>query len=71
MKGLLVKDIRLMKNQITFMALIIVICGIFLVMGEELSFVTGYLAAILSIMVINTLKYDEFDNGYNSCLHCR
>ncbi len=65
MKGLLVKDIRLMKNQITFMALIIVICGIFLVMGEELSFVTGYLAAILSIMVINTLKYDEFDNGYN------
>ena len=34
MKGLLVKDIRLMKNQITFMALIIVICGIFLVMGE-------------------------------------
>lgn len=65
MTGLLLKDIRLLKNQKNYIVLFIVISALFLFMGEGMSFITGYLAAVFSILTINTIGYDESDNGYS------
>lgn len=64
MKGLLIKDLRLMKMQKNFFILIIVI-GIGLVLaGNEISFTLGFLSFVISLFSISTISYDEFDNGY-------
>lgn len=64
MKGLLIKDMMLIKNKKSILLIIIFMEIIFLKMGEELSFIVGYSAAVLSILIISTISYDEFDNGY-------
>lgn len=64
MKGLLIKDLRLMKMQKNFFILMIVI-GIGLVLaGNEISFTLGFLSFVISLFSISTISYDEFDNGY-------
>lgn len=64
MKGLLIKDLRLMKMQKNFFILIIVI-GIGLVLaGNEISFTLVFLSFVISLFSISTISYDEFDNGY-------
>lgn len=64
MKGLLIKDLRLMKMQKNFFILMIVI-GIGLVLaGNEISFTLVFLSFVISLFSISTISYDEFDNGY-------
>lgn len=64
MKGLLIKDLRLMKMQKNFFILMIII-GIGLTLaGNEISFTLGFLSFVISLFSISTISYDEFDNGY-------
>lgn len=64
MKGLLIKDLRLMKMQKNFFILMVVI-GIGLTLaGNEISFTLGFLSFVISLFSISTISYDEFDNGY-------
>lgn len=65
MKGLLLKDWKLMKSQARFM---MVILGISIVISFSgvtgyASFMTSYLTFIFSMFVLSTLSYDSYDNG--------
>lgn len=63
MKGLLIKDIKLMLGQKKFF-LVVVGLGIFFMLSNE-NPVSGvsYITMLLSIFTLSTISYDEFDNG--------
>ena len=63
MKGLLIKDIKLLLGQKKFFA-VVVGMGIFFMLSNE-NPVSGvsYITMLLSIFTLSTISYDEFDNG--------
>lgn len=63
MKGLLIKDVKLMLGQKKFF-LVVVGMGIFF-MFSNANPVSGvsYITMLLSIFTLSTISYDEFDNG--------
>lgn len=63
MKGLLVKDLKLMKVQKSFFILIIVVAiGMMVGYGETI-LLPGFLSFVMLMFVLSTISYDEFDNG--------
>ncbi len=67
MKGLLIKDIRLMKSQGVLLLAILILAALFLgVVSSDVEpfFVVAYITIFLSIFVASTISYDEYDNGY-------
>lgn len=68
MKGLLIKDLKFLKNQRIFLLVLAAFCTYFFVTGENTSFVMGYASAMLAVLVISTLSYDEQDNGMSYLL---
>lgn len=63
MKGLLIKDYRLLMRQKNFF-LIVVIVGLgAMATSDEPGFLIGYLSFIFPMFVLSTISYDEFDNG--------
>ena len=64
MKGLLVKDFRLMKNQKQFFMVMALICMSFLAFYKSPGFCISYMTIMISIFTISTISYDEYDNGY-------
>ena len=63
MKGLLIKDLKLIKTQRTFLSIVAGICVALLASGKEMSVVFAYVAAVLSMVVVSTVSYDEYNNG--------
>lgn len=63
MKGLLIKDLKLIKMQKNFFLTIIVIAVAFTFGGGNLSFSLGFLPFVVSLFSLSTISYDEFDNG--------
>lgn len=63
MKGLLIKDIKLMKNQKTFFTAMTFVGVLFLITQETPYFVITYITTMFSMFTITTLTYDEFENG--------
>lgn len=63
MKGLCIKDMRFMVNQKKFFLMIAVMSGILLVGNKNSLFVMGYAGFISAFFAINTIEYDEYDNG--------
>ncbi len=63
MKGLLVKDFRLLKGQSRFFGVIIVLAILFAFVFEP-QFLFSYIGYMLSLFTISTISYDEYDNGY-------
>lgn len=63
MKGLLIKDIKLLLGQKKFFV-VVVGMGIFFMLSNE-NPVSGvsYITMLLSIFTLSTISYDEFDNG--------
>ena len=66
MKGLLIKDIRLLKGQSTILLALLVLVAVFMGVVSDVSsfFVVAYITIFLSIFVASTISYDEYDNGY-------
>lgn len=63
MKGLLIKDLCIIKMQAKFLALILII-GVFMAFNlDNPSFVIGYMSYMGAILTMNTMSYDEFENG--------
>ena len=63
MKGLLIKDIRLMLGQKRFF-LIVMGMGIMLMFsGDNPSASMGYVTMLITIFSLNTISYDEHENG--------
>ena len=66
MKGLLLKDLLLLKNNKKLYAILIFFAVMYPMMGMG-SFTITFLGMMGLIISISTMNYDEFDNG-NSCL---
>lgn len=64
MKGLLIKDILLMKNQKQFFILILIIALGIAIFAFDETFLISYITFIFSLFTISTISYDEYDNGY-------
>lgn len=65
MKGLLIKDLKLIKNQKSFLVLVAVLCLLFLFRGQSPVYVISYASAMITILTTTTVSYDEMDNGMN------
>lgn len=63
MMGLLIKDLKLMKNQKNFFILIFVVAIGLVAVEKETSFIVSYVTFIGSIFTLSTISYDEYDNG--------
>ena len=63
MKGLLIKDFMLLKNQKSFFIIIVAAAIGMSTLMENSSFIIGYIAVIGSLFTLSTIRYDEFDNG--------
>ena len=63
MKGLLVKDFKLFKLQKNFFIVIVAIAIGTAIINEDPTFMLGFLTFIMSLFTLNTITYDEFDNG--------
>ena len=62
MKGLLIKDFKLMKEQKNFLLIILIITIGMSLFTNDLSFALGFLTFIVSLFSLSTISYDEFDN---------
>ena len=63
MKGLLIKDFKLMKMQKRFFLLILLVGLIITISSFDVVFTTGFMAFVSSLFAISSISYDEFDNG--------
>jgi len=63
MKGLLIKDLRLVLTRKHSLLLFLAVCAI-IAFSAENGFVIGYTAFLLGIMGVSTQAYDERDNGF-------
>ena len=68
MKGLLIKDLRILLHQkVTF--LVIVLLGIFMsTNGGNISFSMGYMMFVSATLTITTISYDYFEKGMSFLL---
>jgi ABC-2 type transport system permease protein len=65
MKGLLIKDIKLLGTQKTFFISICIFSLIMIIGNFDPSFIVGYLTFIFSLFVISTISYDDYNNGFS------
>ena len=63
MKGLLIKDWKLLKNQKQFFLVMVFFVIMFVGFGKSVAFGSIYLLIMLSVFTLSTISYDEFDNG--------
>ena len=63
MKGLLIKDFKLMKNQKQFFLVILFFCIFFVVINGNPAFMISYLMVMCSFFTLSTISYDDFDHG--------
>ncbi len=63
MKGLLLKDFMLLKNQKQFFIVIILVGGWFLLLNDNLDFVISYVSIMFSMFTVSTVSYDKYENG--------
>ena len=65
MKGLLIKDFKLLKVQKNFFLLILCIAiGIEIFTNStSSSFIIGFLSFVVTLFTLSSISYDEFDNG--------
>lgn len=63
MKGLFVKDFKLMMLQKNFLLLILAIVIGMMIFTDDVVFPLGFLSFIVSLFTVSTISYDDFDNG--------
>lgn len=63
MKGLFIKDLRLIKNQRNFLITLALMFLVLIVTGVDASFFMGYVPFLLLIVTMSTITYDEQDNS--------
>lgn len=63
MKALLIKDICLLSQQKKFLGVILLLAVFLNYTGDD-AFAVGYLTFLSSFLVINSISYDEYENGF-------
>lgn len=64
MKGLLIKDLNLMRIQKKFFIIVFAMAIVMSISTNDNSFILGYMTFVIPIFALNTMSYDELDNGY-------
>lgn len=64
MRGLLIKDLKILSKQKKTWMLMILISVAMLLTTSDVSFVIGYVTVLASFVALSTISYDEMDNGY-------
>ena len=65
MKGLLVKDVCILKMQKNVLLILLAMCVVFTVFFESPTYIVSLMPMYGCIVVLGTLSYDEFDRGYS------
>lgn len=63
MKGLLIKDFRLLKGQVHFLLIVTVCVIVFMINGNE-AFGVAYVCSMVALLSLTTVSYDEYENGF-------
>lgn len=63
MLGLLIKDMKLLKNQKIFFVFMIGFAIFFLFINNDPIFVVTYVTFLSSLFVVSSISYDEFNNS--------
>lgn len=63
MRGLLIKDFKLMKGQKNFFIITLVAAVGMAAFMDDASFVIGYMTFLGAMFTLSSISYDEFDNG--------
>lgn len=65
MKGLLIKDLELIKSQKSFLIMMVVLSLAMLLFNEsDPTFIVGFLPCIGAMLSINTLGFDQYESGF-------
>lgn len=66
MKGLLIKDIKLVMQQKRFFLIMLAFSLFFLFENGDdgVGYVAGYMIFMMLMLLVGTISYDEFDNGF-------
>ena len=62
MKGLLIKDFRLLRSQMYFL-LVMMGCMLVFMMNSSERFGVSYVCAMMALLSLTTVSYDEYENG--------
>ena len=62
MKGLLIKDFRLLKGQVHFLLIVTVCVIVFMINGNE-AFGVAYVCSMVALLSLTTVSYDEYETG--------
>ena len=63
MKGLIIKDFLLLKNQKRFF-LILIIIGVFMIFtGVDVTFISAYITFLVANVALSTISYDDYENS--------
>lgn len=65
MKGLLIKDVKLMLGQMMFLIMLPVVGALIVVPGGELGMGFSYITSVSGLFAVTTINYDSYDNGYS------
>ena len=63
MKGLLIKDLKILAKQKKSMAFVLLFLGLCAFAGDDATFSATYTVVVLSMLTLNTISYDEKDGG--------
>ncbi len=62
-KGLMIKDFKVMKSQMKVFFIIMIPWGIIMTVITNMAIFVGYVAMLCTFSTISTFNYDEFENG--------
>lgn len=63
-KGLVLKDIKLIISQMKLLFVLMVVWAIFLAGSMRMTFFVGYVAILCSFLTLSTVNFDEAENGF-------
>lgn len=63
MKGLLIKDIKLIVKQKKFFLMAIMLAALFTWTSDDVTFAATYLILLLSMLTLTTISYDDMNGG--------
>lgn len=62
-KGLLIKEVKLMKAQMRFFVIVMLVWGFVMACKMDNLFLIGYTAMFCPFLTLSTFSYDEYENG--------
>lgn len=63
MRGLLLKDVYLLKDNKMLVGIMLAMAILFVTLNANVSFIVAFMTMIMSVLVITTISYDDFDHS--------